>query len=158
MILRIILFISIICPLARANAQSGNVVTGGQATGAGSVSYTVGQISIMPESGSGKSVSPGIQQPYEISILTGLEYNGIEIESSVYPNPAQDYLLLSVIGLVSGGMKYVLSDMSGRTISEEQLRFEQTEISLTGLSNGNYFLRIYNENAALKTFSIIRNR
>ena len=56
--------------------QAQQVVTtsGGNASGSGgSVSYTVGQIVYTTNTDSNGSVAQGVQQPYEISVVTALK-------------------------------------------------------------------------------------
>lgn len=77
------------------NAQEYNPASGGNASGGGgSVSYTVGQVAYNSNTGVTGSVSQGIQQPYEILVVTGIEdAPGITLQYSVYPNPAKDILI-----------------------------------------------------------------
>lgn len=59
--------------LTELKAQEAIPASGGNATGSGgSVSYSVGQVEYSSNTGSGGSVAAGVQQPYEISVVTGL--------------------------------------------------------------------------------------
>lgn len=62
---------------------------GKEATGTGgTVSYTIGQVVYTTNTGTNGSVVQGVQQPYEISVVTGLEEaEDISLEFSIYPNP-----------------------------------------------------------------------
>lgn len=51
-------------------AQETIPVTGGEASGGGTVSYTAGQIIYTTNTGTSGSVTQGIQQPFEISVVT----------------------------------------------------------------------------------------
>jgi hypothetical protein len=69
------------------HAQSTIPATGGNAAGnGGSVSYTVGQIVYTTVSGTNGSVAQGVQQPYEISVVTGIENKEINLSCSIYSN------------------------------------------------------------------------
>jgi hypothetical protein len=72
--------------------------TGGNATGSGgSVSYTIGQILYNTFSGTNGTVAQGIQQPYEISVVTAIENTeGIALEYIVYPNPTRGLIKLII--------------------------------------------------------------
>ena len=60
--------------LSVATAQEGINVTGANASGSGgSASYTVGQMVYQTNTGTNGSVAEGVQQPYEISIVTAIE-------------------------------------------------------------------------------------
>ena len=59
--------------IAIVQGQQTIPATGGNASGSGgSVSYTVGQILNSSISGSNGTVVQGVQQPYEISVVTAL--------------------------------------------------------------------------------------
>ncbi|RLD56213.1 MAG: T9SS C-terminal target domain-containing protein, partial [Bacteroidetes bacterium] len=73
--------------LGLSNLQAQEVIpaTGGEASGSGgSASYTVGQVVYTTNTGTnGNSVSQGVQQPYEISVVTGIaEAKDINLEVS----------------------------------------------------------------------------
>lgn len=70
------------------SAQESYNASGGEASGTGgSSSYSIGQVfSTHHKSGKG-SFSSGVQQPYEILILTGIDVRAISLELSVFPNP-----------------------------------------------------------------------
>jgi len=62
--------VSCLC-LTIIQGQSTIPSTGGNATGSGgSVSYTVGQITYRTFSGTNGSIAEGVQQTYEISVVT----------------------------------------------------------------------------------------
>lgn len=71
------------------HAQATIPATGGNAAGSGgSVSYTVGQITCNFLSGTNGTIAQGVQQPYEISVVTAIETaREISLECTVYPNP-----------------------------------------------------------------------
>ena len=77
----------LVCGLTTLQAQQAVVASGGTATGSGTVSYSIGQVVYTTNSNSG-SVAQGVQQPYEISVLTGVkDAKDITLEFVVYPNP-----------------------------------------------------------------------
>ena len=71
--------------LSTLQAQETVTTSGGEAVGSsGSASYTVGQLLYTTQKGTnGNSATQGVQQPYEISVVTGLQVaEGIYIELS----------------------------------------------------------------------------
>ena len=71
-----------------AKAQQANPAAGGDATGSGgSVAYSVGQIVYTTHTGTTGSVAQGVQQPYEISVVLGIENSLIDLDINAYPNP-----------------------------------------------------------------------
>jgi hypothetical protein len=84
--------------LSTVSAQTSVNATGGDASGSGgSASYSVGQVAYQTHTGTSGSVAEGVQQPYEISVVTSIEEaNDIKLSITAYPNPTTDYLELKV--------------------------------------------------------------
>ena len=60
--------------LTGLQAQESVNATGGNALGSGgSVSYSVGQLTYQTHVGTNGSVAEGVQQPFEISVVTGIK-------------------------------------------------------------------------------------
>ena len=80
-------------------AQEAPVASGGEATGSGgSVSYSIGQVSYLTNSGSGGTIGEGVQQPYEIQTLDVVE-NYKDLSIVLFPNPTRENLNLNIGGL-----------------------------------------------------------
>lgn len=136
-------------------AQETVPATGGDATGAGgSSSYTVGQVVYTTNTGSNGSVAQGVQQPYEISVTTGVNETTINLELSVYPNPTTDYLTLKVEK--TEGLSYQLYDLQGKVIASKTVNGTSTNISLEEQPTATYFLNVVNNNQIVKTFKVIK--
>ena len=59
----------------------------------GSISFTVGQVTNLFLSQPKGSVAQGVQQPYEIFVITGInEARGISLDLQVYPYSAWDLI------------------------------------------------------------------
>lgn len=84
--------------LSGLHAQNTISASGGNASGSGgSVSYSVGQIVYTTNTGTNGSAAQGVQQPYEISVVTANEEAlDISLEMVVYPNPATDFVKLRI--------------------------------------------------------------
>jgi hypothetical protein len=91
-------------------AQNTIPTSGGNANGSGgSVSYTVGQIVYTTNLGTNGSSAQGVQQPYEISVIAGIEEaSTITLEVMVYPNPSTDFIKLIVLNYEIDNLKYQL--------------------------------------------------
>jgi hypothetical protein len=139
--------------------QAQTVVTtiGGDATGAGgSANYTIGQVFYTTATGTGGEVIQGVQQPFEISVETGIEQKGINLECVVYPNPVTDYLTLEIDDDFEE-LFYQLFDTKGQMMETEKVVTSQTKIKTDKLTQGNYLLRVIENKKAIKTFKIIKN-
>jgi hypothetical protein len=143
--------------LGSLNAQENTIATGGEATGSGgSASYTTGQIVYTEKTGTGGSESQGLQQPYEISITTGVDETAINLEMNVYPNPSTDYLILKIESKEFSSMSYQLIDMQGKVLKTEKASANNTTIKMEGLAKSTYILNVIQNNKSIKTFSIIK--
>jgi hypothetical protein len=143
----------------KLSAQQGAAASGGDAKGAGgSVSYSIGQTDYMANTGTSGSVNQGLQQPYEIQILTGIEQTGIRLSCAVYPNPTSDFIILNVQGTDINSGNYELFDSHDKLIRSQKVVDEETRIPLTGLPDGIYLLRLTGDGQVLKSFRIIKNQ
>jgi hypothetical protein len=148
--------------LTGLQAQTSVNATGGNASGSGgSASYSVGQVVYTTHTGTNGSVAEGVQQPFEISVVTGLEEaKGINLSVTAYPNPTTDYLTLSIDAsatLSIQSMSYQLYDMNGKLLQNEKITGNQTSIVMSNLVPANYFVKVIQENKEIKTFKIIKN-
>jgi opacity protein-like surface antigen len=141
------------------SAQEVMPASGGNGTGSGgSASYTIGQPGYTTSSGTNGSVSEGVQQPYEISTITGIEDAvGIVLASSVYPNPATDFLILRVDDYEGMKLSYQLFDINGRLLESNYITGSESAIMMSRYSAGTYFLKVMSSNKDVKTFKIIKN-
>lgn len=137
-------------------AQGSIVAAGGDASGAGgSVSYTSGLTGFMSRSGSGGVITEGVQQPYEIYVVSVSEVQGVELSAVVFPNPTSGLLKLRIEGKYDN-LDYTLLDLTGKIIEKHKLTGPSEEINMSALSNGLYFLKVSHKNRALKTFQIVK--
>jgi hypothetical protein len=144
--------------LTSIHAQEAVSAAGGNASGSGgSVSYTIGQIVYSYDTGTDATVAQGVQQPYEISIVTGIEDSkDISLEFVVYPNPATDFVILKTGGYDTENLKYYLYTNSGKVLVSGNLQGDETNISMAALLPSAYFLKVMNNTKVIKTFKIIK--
>jgi len=142
------------------SAQESVNAAGGNASGSGgSVSYSVGQVAYQTHTGTNGSITQGVQQPYEISVITAVEEaKDINLLVSVYPNPATDYLQLKVDGSMYSvmSMSFQLYDMNGKLLQTKKLTEAETQIDMSSYATATYFLKVITESKAIKEFKIIK--
>ena len=144
--------------LVTAQAQEAVIAAGGDASGSGgTVAYTVGQLVYTTHKGTTGSVAQGVQQAYEISVVSGLkEVKGINLTVSAYPNPTTDFLNLKVENFNNQNLSYQLFDMSGKLLETKKLEGDQTTIGMSNLAHATYFVKVVQNNNEVKTFKIIK--
>lgn len=158
-----IIFITVIITLSllisNAFSQESVNVSAGNANGSGgSISYSVGQVFFNISKSTTGSVVEGVQQPYEISVVTSIEEAiGINLFASVYPNPVTDHLTLRIDDYDIIGMLYQLFDINGRLLRNNQVTGNETIITMVHFTAGIYFLKVSDINRDIKTFKIIKN-
>jgi hypothetical protein len=139
-------------------AQQAIPASGGNGSGGGgTVSYTIGQIVYSTNTGTNGSVAEGVQQPFEISVVTAVEEaKDITLEFVVYPNPATDFVVLKIGDYEPENLSYYLYDNGGKLIEKTKIQGRETNISMQALSPATYFLKVSEKNQVLKTFKIIK--
>jgi hypothetical protein len=144
--------------LTRVHAQEALPASGGNASGSGgSVSYTIGQAVYTTFTGINGSVAQGVQQPYEISVVTGLgETGGINLICSAYPNPAKKSITLRIENCDTEKMTYQLYDVSGKLLENKKPDGIETRIDTDDLVIATYFLKVLRSNQVVKTFKVIK--
>ena len=157
----IMVLLLIFAGLAGATAQQTVPASGGHASGnGGTISYSVGQLFFMTHEGTSGSVNEGAQQPYEISVVTGMnEVEGVDLVASVYPNPVSDYLILSIENDDFENLEFQLFEVNGKLLNNGKITGRETTIPMTGLVAGNYFLKVIQTMPVLvdvKAFKIIK--
>ena len=143
--------------LTSIHAQEAPTATGGNALGSGgSVSYSVGQILYATNIGTDGSVVQGVQQPFEISEITGIiEAKDITL-CNAYPNPTTDFLTLKIEN--NGKMQYNVSlyDINGKFLENKKTDGLETIISMKNLVPEIYFLKVNQGEKEIKIFKIIK--
>lgn len=139
-------------------AQESFVITGGDFYGnSGSVSFSIGQVGYTTRTGATGSVAQGVQQPYEISVISGIDDATTSLTFSVFPNPTVDKLTLRVESVDTRNLKYYLFDIGGKLVEFKLVEDVETTISMGSLMPSIYFLRITDGFKEIKTFKIIKN-
>lgn len=158
--LRVAALLAFIFSLSTLSAQESVNATGGNASGSGgTASYSVGQVAYQTHTGTNGSVAEGVQQPYEISVVTGIEEaKGINLSVTAYPNPTSDYLTLNIDEFDISNVSYQLYDMQGKLLQSEKITDNQTSIFMSDLVPAIYFVKVIQGNKEVKTFKIIKTQ
>ncbi|MBP1673430.1 MAG: Protein of unknown function precursor [Bacteroidetes bacterium] len=141
-----------------SSAQTSTNTSGGNGSGnGGTVSFTVGQVSYHTLKASNGSVAEGVQQPFEISVLSVLEeMDQILLHIQTYPNPTTDFLSLSISNMEITDLSYQLFDIQGKMVLNEKIHNALTSINMGDLVPSTYILKVIQNNKELKTFKIIK--
>jgi hypothetical protein len=145
--------------LVQVFAQSSVNTAGGDGSGnGGSVSFSVGQPMYQTLTGNNVTAAEGVQQPYEISVLSVTEgVAGINLLVQAYPNPTTDYLTIDILDYEISNLTYQLYDIQGKLIQNEHIVSSQTNVVMQNLVPSTYIIRVMQKNRELKSFKIIKN-
>ncbi len=155
----ILFFLSFLFSFSMKAQTSHQVLSasGGDATGSGgSVAYSVGQIVYTTSTGTTGSVAQGVEQAYEIYSV-GIKETTLNISLSVFPNPTSDFLTLKVEDYNNEALSYNLIDEQGKLILSAQITNQETQVAMSTLARGSYFINIVQANKKIQTFKIIKN-
>lgn len=154
----LLLFMIVFSTCSITKAQQTISAAGGDAAGTGgTVSYTVGQIAYTTNTGTNGSVSQGIQQAYEISVVSGFdEYTDIKLSVVTYPNPVEDKLILKTEAEIAMDYNYQIFDINGNLIETNKIVSNESFIFMGNLTPAVYFLKVSKGQTEIKTFKIIK--
>jgi Secretion system C-terminal sorting domain len=144
--------------LSGLHAQQTILSANNNATGSGgTVTYSVGQVAFITKTGVSGTITEGMQQPYEILYMTGIEEEkGITLDCILYPNPATVNVKLKIENHEIKNLNYQLYNMSGLLLQNLKIENNETTIPMDGLEHATYFLKVTENNKALQTFRIIK--
>ncbi len=128
-------------------ATAGNYVE----TGNVAISYTVGQ-TVTATLTNGGTLTQGFQQDSYTTVEIP-EQSSQEFSVNVYPIPATNEITVEFNSDFQGNAKIAIIDELGRTLSEQNANTPVNKVSLNGLSESYYFLKVsYQGN--FKTYKI----
>ncbi len=163
---QLFIFIILLCAFTGLLGQSATVASGGVASGStGTVSYTVGQAFYKEHNSTKGSSLEGVQQPFEIYVISVVEHLPISINVLTYPNPTFGLLTLKVKSEENSSMLktlwYALYDEIGRLMQHNPVSPLETKIDMSAYVSGVYFLHLEDRSKdskrLIKNFKIIKN-
>ena len=104
--------------------------------------------------GRGYKMVNGQLQPYELMRVTGIEENE-QKEIDVFPNPASSTITVQIANKVLNA-SVTLYDVVGKKIKETvRMESDKTELNVSDLQNGVYYLQIENEGQIIRKEKIV---
>lgn len=140
-------------------AQNSFVSIGGDINAEkGGLSFSVGQTAYQAISGNDGNINQGVQQPYEIYLITAADDIALmNFECKAYPNPTKDILTLSIKNKEPYGLSYQLVNSTGRLLDQNEILSEETTLSMKTYTPAVYFLRLFDDEKMVRTFKIIKH-
>ena len=142
--------------LGTAVAQNAVVPAGGTASGnGGTVTYTVGQIAVQTNSDGTASISEGVQQPYEISVVGVDEHPEITLNAVLFPNPTPGNVQLTIHNMQING-EVRIYDTNGKFLFSKKIEGENTALDLSHYAPATYYVNVYSGKQMLKSFKVVK--
>ena len=117
------------------------------------ISYTIGEL--VTDFASDSSINIDLSQGFQQSFinLVSIENHVIDVDIDVFPNPAIDFLNVSV-NPIHSRLALDIYDISGKLISHKDVNESKFQISFSALAAGNYLLVFSNNQNKLKTIKV----
>lgn len=145
------------CYSSKAFAQESINASGAELSGnTGTISYSIGQVVYQTMETTDASFSEGVQQPYEIYVIDGVERSEISVKLTAYPNPTTDAITLTVGDHSMRGLALQIVDMAGQQILTATVTDKNTRIDLSQYAMATYYLTVLENEKPIKTFKIIK--
>ncbi len=83
---------------------------------------------------------------YDESTQSGIEKQTVTTNVSLFPNPASGYInvMIDDASQKTASFQLEIRDMTGRLVSSSLIGYGNNQINIGSLSNGNYMMKIYN--------------
>lgn len=150
-------FVCLISQVPLFSQESINTAGGTAAGTGGSVSYSVGQTIYSSSSSTVGSVSQGVQQPFEIFIISSVDdEQAANLDLQYYPSPTNDKLNLKISTEITSNLKYELYDLNSSLLESNPITNAETSLSLLDYASGTYIVKILANDKNIKSFKIIK--
>jgi hypothetical protein len=134
-----------------STVSSGNSIS----SSSGSISYSIGQVAYITNTGSNGSTSQGVQQPYEIYVLSSSD-KITDLNIKVYPNPVYDILTLQYSNYTNEKIGFQILNIEGKLIRFENMTSSEVHIDFQSLASGEYYVKVTDGFKELKVFKIVK--
>jgi len=153
-LLMAILFAIALCGFSQqASVTSGKDISNAN----GSISFSIGQPNYEVKNSSQGVANEGVQQPFEILVLSIIDSSEDSLSMTLYPNPSTDFITLSSKNENLEELSFALIDNSGKIIlNDQKVNSENEKINIKALPSNMYFLIISKLNKKSKTFKFLK--
>jgi hypothetical protein len=120
------------------------------------ISYSIGEVYYNTTTTLSSVITQGIQQPYEIYLISGI-VNEKDVQLiTAFPNPTSSTIKIVIQDIKIDGLNYKLYDLLGKEILSGDITSNQTEVDLNNLMPAVYFIKVFRYNSTIKYFKIIK--
>jgi Secretion system C-terminal sorting domain len=139
-------------------AQQSVHIAGGEIKNTtGSISYSIGQANYINTRDNKNTLTQGVQQPYEISIISDVDNLNKQFNISLFPNPTLNTITVTINETDASDFKSQLFDMNGKLLLQKESMESKSDLDMTTMAAGTYILKIENKYHSTNSFKIIKN-
>lgn len=120
------------------------------------ISYSIGEVYYNTTTTLSSVITQGIQQPYEIYLISGIGNEKDVQLITAFPNPTSSTIKIVIQDIKIDGLNYKLYDLLGKEILSGDITSNQTEVDLNNLMPAVYFIKVFRYNSTIKYFKIIK--
>ena len=109
----------------------------------------------------GNATTDSWKYPYNFKINVPLTSPTVDVENlkiSVYPNPASEIVNVKLSDAAPSVSTLILTDLLGKTVLKQAITSVETELDISAIPLGIYFVSIYRENEVVAKSRIVINR
>ena len=157
--MKLFLFVAfLLCSPKTLFPQQTLAATGGNLSGSsGTICYTLGQISYTSHENNSGKITQGVQQPYEILVITGIiDDANNAVNCSVFPNPATEHLTVRIAESDLRDIYLTLTKTGGVILLKQKITENETLLLMKSLPSGIYILEIHDSDKNIRSFKIIK--
>ena len=143
----------------KVQAQLATLSSGGNGSGnGGTFAYSVGQTVYTAQSNSATTLSKGVQQGFELFLITGIEEEDrFGLVATVFPNPTSNYLTVEIKNYIPDtALEIFLFDAKGQQVHRQRVVDVQTQISVEHLASALYMLKLVQVDKLVKAVKVIK--
>jgi len=121
------------------------------------ISWTIGEPITYTVNNSTNTITQGFLQS-KLIVTSIKETFTLENEIKAYPNPVKDFIILKISNkeISQKKYRYQLTDINGKIIKSCFISDNEINIYMSAYSPGKYILNIFDDNANVKQFKIIK--
>ena len=123
----------------------------------GSISYTVGEPVVETYRSNNVIITQGFNQTC-FTITKINEFTGLDYEIEIYPNPSEEFVILTTDIEDKSGLRYLIYNLNGILLMQDQVQDTETFVSFHNMPTGGYILKINKDNKEIRSFRIVKTQ
>lgn len=121
----------------------------------GSLEWSFGEVITETITDANTTLTQGFHQA-EYKLVNVFEVSDLEMDIIIYPNPADENIILDVSDMPEKGLEIFIYNLNGDLVLSRKIMELKTEISLKNLAPSDYIIRIISDRQDLQIVKLIK--